>query len=311
MIIQCRQCRTKFKFDDAFMQGSGVWLRCSRCGHVYFQENPLMKPEPVLPLEPAKPLQVPSQAEKSAELSTESPSVSNRVGDDLHAPDKIIEKKNNLNEEINLYIEEIPEESISGGNEEVVQQKLPSPKSSVKIWKIAVWSVLVILIIPVVIYYLVFPELGEQIIKNVLVSVGISEPAKPEIVINQAVKLQDVRHRMINNYILGQIGVVEGNAVNRADYPISRIQIKGEILDAYSVVLGEHTSYAGNILTDEELTNLSEKEILIKLSQPEGLNNSNDKIMPNGQIPFMIVFSHEPAGVIKTTVVTVGAERLL
>ena len=58
---------------------------------------------------------------------------------------------------------------------------------------------------------------------------------------------------MINNYILGQIGVVEGNAVNRADYPISRIQIKGEIVDAYSVVLGEHTSYAGNILTDEEL----------------------------------------------------------
>jgi predicted Zn finger-like uncharacterized protein len=311
MIIQCRQCRTKFKFDDAFMQGSGVWLRCSRCGHVYFQENPLMKPEPDLPLESAKPVAAPSQAEKSAELSTESPSVSNRVGDDLHAPDKIIEKKNNLNEEINLYIEEIPEESISGGNEEVVQKELPFPKSSVKIWKIAVWSVFVILIIPAVIYFLVFPEFGEQIIKNVLVSVGISEPAKPEIVISQAVKLQDVRHRIINNYILGQIGIVEGNAVNRADYPISRIQIKGEILDAYSVVLGEHTSYAGNILTDEELTNLSEEEILIKLSHPEGLNNSNDKIMPNGQIPFMIVFSHEPAGVIKTTVVTVGAERLL
>jgi len=120
-----------------------------------------------------------------------------------------------------------------------------------------------------------------------------------------------VRHRLINNYILGQIGIVEGTAVNRADYPISRILINGEILDAYSVVLGEHTSYAGNILTDEELTNLSEEEILLKLSQPQGLNNSDDKIMPNGQIPFMIVFSHEPAGVIKTTVVTVGAERLL
>jgi hypothetical protein len=222
-----------------------------------------------------------------------------------------METKNNLNEEIKLDIEKIPEESISGKNDEVEQKELAFPKSSGKIWKIAVWSVFVILIIPSIIYFLVFPELGEQIIKNVLVSVGISEPAKPEIVISQAVKLQDVKHRIINNYILGQIGIVEGNAVNRADYPISRIQIKGEILDAYSVVLGEHTSYAGNILTDEELTNLSEEEILIKLSQPEGLNNSNDKIMPNGQIPFMVVFSREPAGVIKTTVVTVGAERLL
>ena len=57
MIIQCRQCRTKFKFDDALMQGNGMWLRCSRCGHVYFQENPLMKPETDLPSETAKPVE--------------------------------------------------------------------------------------------------------------------------------------------------------------------------------------------------------------------------------------------------------------
>lgn len=311
MIIQCRQCRTKFKFDDTLMQGSGVWLRCSRCGHVYFQENHLMKPETDLPSELPKLVEEPIPAENSAELSTESPSIGYRDADGFHSLDKVMETKKYLKDEVNLDMEKTPEESISGKNEEVVQKKLASPKSSGKIWKIAAWSVFVILIIPAAIYFLVFPEFGEQIINNVLVSVGISEPAKPEIVVSQAVKLQDVRHRMINNYILGQIGVVEGTAVNRADYPISRILIKGEILDAYSVVLGEHTSYAGNILTDEELTNLSEEEILIKLSQPEGLNNSNDKIMPNGQIPFMIVFSREPAGVIKTTVVTVGAERLL
>ncbi|KFO67397.1 hypothetical protein ER57_10955 [Smithella sp. SCADC] len=55
MIIQCRQCRTKFRFDDNLMHGAGVWLRCSRCGHVYFQENALMKPEKDLPSEPVKP----------------------------------------------------------------------------------------------------------------------------------------------------------------------------------------------------------------------------------------------------------------
>jgi predicted Zn finger-like uncharacterized protein len=317
MIIQCKQCRTKFKFDDSLMQGSGVWLRCSRCGHVYYQENHLLKPEAILPSEPVKPVEesIPVEkampVEKSTELPAQSPSVVYRDADGFHSLDKVMETKKYLNEEINLDVEKIPEENITGENEEVVQKKLASPKNSGKIWKIAVWSVFVILIIPAVIYFLVFPEIGDQIIKNVLVSVGISEPAHPAVAINQVVRLQDVRHRVINNYILGQIGVVEGTAVNRADYPVSRIMIKGEILDAYSVVLGDHTSYAGNILTDEELTNLSEEEILMKLSHPEGLNNSNDKIMPNGQIPFMIVFSHEPAGVIKTTVVTVGAERLL
>jgi hypothetical protein len=52
---------------------------------------------------------------------------------------------------------------------------------------------------------------------------------------------------VINNYILGQIGVVEGTAINRVDYPISRLLIKGYILDANLVVLGKHTSYVGNI----------------------------------------------------------------
>jgi len=87
--------------------------------------------------------------------------------------------------------------------------------------------------------------------------------------------------------------------------------IKGEIVDAYAVVLGERSSYAGNVLTDEELTILTEEEISRRLAQPEGRNNSNDKIVPNAQIPFMIVFVREPKGVIKTTVMTMGAERLL
>jgi predicted Zn finger-like uncharacterized protein len=319
MIIQCKQCRTKFKFDDALMQGSGVWLRCSRCGHVYYQENPLMKPDAVSPSEPTKPVEEPMPVEKSVpekkitELPSQPSSVGYRDADGFHSLDKAMETKKYLNEEINLDLEKTPEESIGGETEEeeVVQKKIATPKSSGKIWKIAAWSVLVILIIPAIIYFFVFPEFGDQMVKNILVSVGISEPAHQAVAINQVVRLQDVRHRVVNNYILGQLGVVEGTAVNRADYPVSRIMIKGEILDAYSVVLGDHTSYAGNILTDEELTNLSEEEILIKLSHPEGLNNSNDKIMPNGQMPFMIVFSHEPAGVIKTTVVTVGAERLL
>jgi predicted Zn finger-like uncharacterized protein len=317
MIIQCKQCRTKFKFDDALMQGSGVWLRCSRCGHVYYQENPLMKPDAVSPSEPAKPVEEPMPVEKSVpeakstKLPFQSPSIGYRDADGFHSLDKVMETKKYLNEEINLDLEKTPEESIGGEKEEVVQEKLALPKSFGKIWKIAVWSVFVILIIPAIIYFFVFPEFGDQIVKNVLVSVGISEPAHQAVAINQVVRLQDVRHRVVNNYILGQLGVVEGTAVNRADYSVSRIMIKGEILDAYSVVLGDHTIYAGNILTDDELTNLSEEEILMKLSHPEGLNNSNDKIMPNGQIPFMIVFSHEPAGVIKTTVVTVGVERLL
>jgi predicted Zn finger-like uncharacterized protein len=353
MIIQCKQCRTKFRFDDTFMQGSGVWLRCSRCGHVYFQENThinktelnsLSGPEPAAMEEEIVPT-----IEESAKLPDETPSVFHRDEHGIKSLDKIMAARKRFSEEIDSDVEKTQEKSLSmetpepaiiekparaakieknENNEEPEiiakpatpeKKKISSRKGSGKAWKIAVWSVLVIVIIPGVIYFYALPQFGDQLINSSDYLIkkfdeyrGVSqEPVKSGGVINQMVKLQDVRYRRINNYILGQIGVLEGTAVNRADYPLSRIQVKGEIVDAYSVVLGERPSYAGNILTDEESTNLPEEEILLKLLRPEGLNNSNDKIMPNGQIPFMIVFPNEPAGVIKTTVMTIGAERLL
>jgi predicted Zn finger-like uncharacterized protein len=334
MIIQCKQCRTKFRFDDSHMQGSGVWLRCSRCGHVYFQENPQAKkpvmdsspiPEPVAPQEEIIP------AEETVQSYDETPSVFHRDEHGLKSLDKIMSSRKYVSDDIDLGVEKTPEESFSETDEKIEKEekeeikevkkkkkKLSSPKRSGNAWKIVLWSILVVVVIPFAVYYFVFPQFGEQLadsgeylIKIINEYRGVSEPATSGAFINQMVKLQDVRYRRINNYTLGQIGVLEGAAVNRADYPVSRIKIKGEIVDAYSVVLGDRTNYAGNILTDDELTNLSEEEISKKLLRPEGLNNSNDKIMPGGQIPFMIVFPNEPSGVIKTTVVTVGAERLL
>jgi hypothetical protein len=329
MIIQCRQCRTKFYLDDALMQGDGMWMRCSRCQHVFFQDNPLIIREEIeTPLVPGSVFsEGPIPAKRSTDLTKEVPPVPDRDEDIVRFLDNVMEAKKTVNDEVNLEIEKTSRESIGKENfvsaersaafrdlrekvEDFEQKKPLSKKSSRKTWKVIVWAVLVIVVIPVVIYFFIFPQLGDRFIKIANKYIGEQEPVRPEVVIGQ-VKLQDIRQRMLNNYVLGQIRVMEGTAVNQADYSISRIVIKGAIVDAFAVVLGERTSYAGNVLTDDELTNLPEEEILRKLSQPEGRNNLNDKISPNGQIPFMIVFTREPAGVIKTTVTTIGAERLL
>ncbi|HNY51096.1 MAG TPA: DUF3426 domain-containing protein [Smithella sp.] len=336
MIIQCKQCRTKFRFDDSNMQGSGIWLRCSRCGHVYFQENPKAKQPAPAPLTETE--FVPAREEATHTEAASGPSVEATSMVHKDEADKSVEQiqavRKRVTEDIDLRREKTQEDSVSEKDEEIIKaqtiekdqeteqtnaEQKPVRKRSGGAWKMALWSALVIVIIPLVIYFFALPQYGEQLIKSgeYLINqfneyTGISKPLPTSgAFINQMVKLQDARYRRINNYILGQIGVLEGTAVNRAEFPLARIQVKGEIVDAYSVVLGERSSYAGNILTDEELTNLSEEEIIMKLLQPEGLKNSNDKIMPNGQIPFMIVFPNEPLGVIKTTVVTIGAERLL
>jgi predicted Zn finger-like uncharacterized protein len=314
MIISCRQCRTKFRFADELMEGDGVWMRCSHCQHVFFQDNP----------QTAKPGQEPT--DKGDLFSTEEtlpvrPPISGSDEDVTLFPDHGMKKSGSGREpapeiEKPSNPENKEDESAAAFELTAEDNKQKAGRTSSgghwKVLKVAAWVIAVIVVIPAVIYTFIFPEMGDRLLKfvNSYIDIGIREPARPEIVAGQ-VKLQDIRQRMLNNYVLGPIRIVEGTAVNQADYPISRIVIKGEIVDAYAVILGERASYAGNVLNDEELSVLPEEDILKRLSRPEGGSNTNDKIMPNGMIPFMIVFAREPAGVIKTTVKTIGAERLL
>ncbi len=48
MIIECKKCGTKYRFDESQIEGDGVWVRCTRCEETFFQENPLTEfPPPV------------------------------------------------------------------------------------------------------------------------------------------------------------------------------------------------------------------------------------------------------------------------
>lgn len=316
MIIQCRQCRTKFRFADHLMEGDGVWLRCSHCQHVFFQDNPQTeKPDS----EQSARIEE-SLADKTMTLHRTP--VAGSDEDDTPFIDNVAKLKNDSRQKLFPEIEKPLDEETR--EDENVTADLAAEKDNQwtgkstrrrlgKALMIAAWIVAVIVIIPILIYYFVFPQMGSRLLRvvNQYVDIGIRPtPPSPEVVTGQ-VKLQDIRQRILSNYILGPIRIVEGTAVNQADYSISRIAVKGEIVDAYAVILGERVAYAGNTLTDEELMTLPEEAMLAKLARPEGNNNSNDKIMPNGMIPFMIVFTGEPGGVIKTTVKTVGAERLL
>ena len=303
MIIQCRQCRTKYSFDDALMHGDGVWMRCSRCQHVFFHDSPHTVKKPVVaPLnQPLAFMQDLPSANGDDDAYYEKMLNSAKDSDVIQFLDNVMDEKNQYSKELDAMIQQ----------DEEFEQTIPMEgKGFWKTWKIAVWSIFVILIIPAVFYFLVFPQYGDRLVKIANIYFGAPEPEQKDVVTGQ-VKLQDIRQRILNNYILGQIRIVEGTAVNQADYPISRVAIKGEIVDAYAVVLSERSSFAGNVLTEEELTTLSEEEIIRILAQPSGRNNANDQVLPNGHIPFMLVFAHEPPGLIKTTLMTIGAERLL
>jgi len=198
------------------------------------------------------------------------------------------------------------------------EQPLPPIHKKSRRWKAVLWTVLVVFVIPAVISFVIFPKLGERYmklgehgVKQILNLFGGSKPSNGEYVAG-FVKVQDFRQRFVRNDTLGRsIRIVEGTVLNQSDFSIARIMVKVELLDSDSDVLNERVSYAGNVLTDQELSTLSEDEIMKRLSMPEGRNNLNERVIPNGQIPFMIVFTKDPPGTFKTSVIVSGAERLL
>ena len=334
MIVQCKQCRTKFRFDDAQVEGDGLWMRCSRCQHVFFQENPLKTSSqadsqqlPIAgspdhpPERPAGRLSFEAAGVARASLTRDEDvkSFLQDVLTDEKATESRREREPRSTQRAGMNLTDIEfspavENLEEPGESQEIADETPTPPPRKKrrwlkimLW---VWVILIIVVIPAVFYFVISPQLGDRYIQIARKYVGVSQQPGGQSVIGQ-VKLQDIRQRVVNNYILGNIRIVEGTAVNQADYSVARVMVKAEILDAYAVILDEKASYAGNVLTDDELTNMSAEEIMKRLSLPEGRDNSNERVIPNGRIPFMIIFPRDPQGAIKTTVTIAGAERLL
>ena len=119
------------------------------------------------------------------------------------------------------------------------------------------------------------------------------------------IKVIDVRQRFIRNTSMGRnIRIIEGVVKNNTAANISKVKLSGELYDSEgSLLLTSKTSLAGNVLTDDKLENLDEDKIFSALSIAPASNLSEATIPPMGQVPFMIVFAREPAGVFKLVII--------
>jgi predicted Zn finger-like uncharacterized protein len=347
MIIQCRKCETRFRFDDTLMAGDGVWVRCSRCQHVFFQRRSAGDASAVE-------LEIPSvrisdarrnlddrfpaagdqlkRMEKLAETAPPTPiRVEREPEADFGREPSIQELRADFGREPSIegLDEDLGKETLAGPaaadeNESMeMAEEEPSADGTERTgWGRTVLKLIALLVFVGVVagtvYLYLFPEMRTQVLtwaapwlQGVPVLENLVPPQmKGDGTVPAPVHIKDIRQRSVANLLAGNLRVIEGVAVNQAPYPLARIRVRLVIADAYDVVLGEKIVYCGNLLTDAELGALAEAEIQRELSIPQGSDVSNERIAPNGEIPFMIVFNQEQAGAIKTTVIPGGADRL-
>jgi predicted Zn finger-like uncharacterized protein len=338
MIIQCRKCETRFRFDETQVEGVGFWVRCSRCRDVFFQERSVVG-EPLYPPAVAEPEITSVRISDAKRISDEQISFEEEPSPPperermeisplpRRAADREISSEN-AKESIVKVIEEGFEKESDGDKasdwedemddeEFLLEDEPPRRRWGRLILKVAALLVCAVLIAGGL-YLWMFPEVRTKAaewvspwFKNVPVVDKLlgSEPKSVETV-QAPIRLKDVRQRSVANLLGANLRVIEGIAVNQSPYFQSKIRVRVVISDANDAVLGEKTVYCGNILTDAELNTLAESEIQRELTIPQGTDVINEKVAPNGEIPFMIVFSQEQAGAVKTVVVPAGAERV-
>ena len=353
MIIQCRKCETRFRFDDTLIEGDGVWVRCSRCQHVFFQQrsasdisavNPEIpsvrisdarrSPDDRFPAagerfqrtetqaEAAPPTPIRAEREPEADFGRE-PSIAG-LGEDLGKETLVGPAAVDEKEGVEMVKETLARLAAADEKEgmEMVEEEPPAGGTGKTGWGRTFLKLMALLVFVVVVagmvYLYLFPDIRTQVLTWAAPWLR-GAPVLENLVAPQMknggtalapVRIKDIRQRSVANLLAGNLRVIEGVAVNQAPYPLARIRVRLVIADAYDVVLGEKIVYCGNLLTDAELGALAENEIQRELSIQQGSDVSNERIAPNGEIPFMIVFNQEQAGAIKTTVIPGGADRL-
>ncbi|MCK9362994.1 MAG: zinc-ribbon domain-containing protein [Syntrophales bacterium] len=338
MIIQCPKCETQYRFDDSLLAGDGAWVRCSRCQNVFFQLQPAnhrlgesdeiasvrisdakRAPDDRFPpgngtmgnadekITQAAPLAEQPLAESEPVIDVKSDPLSGLPDHDIKPEDlSLLGQVNETEEELR----------------EKVAKPQQRPKKRRRWGRIILALIALLLFIAIVagaVVLFVSPEIRSEALKEAapylqgipvlenLVPVEKTDTKAPF----EALLVKDLRQRTVTNIITGSLHVIEGIVVNQAAYPVSGIKVRLVVADPYDVVLGQKIVYCGNTLTDEELGAMTEAEIQRELSIPQGSDFSGERVLPNGEIPFMIVFMQEQTGALKTSVTIAGAERAL
>ena len=106
----------------------------------------------------------------------------------------------------------------------------------------------------------------------------------------------------------GNILILTGKVRNNYSEPRSFIYLRGHLLSSDEKTLADRFAYAGNVLSEEDLTELPMAEIIPRLLIKGGKENININIQPGAEIPFMMVFDNVPDGTEQYRIDAVGSD---
>ncbi|MFP4083287.1 MAG: DUF3426 domain-containing protein [Desulfonatronovibrio sp.] len=255
MIVQCPNCSTKYNFDDSKFQNE-VKVRCTRCQHVFK-------------------LSALNEEDSSDDFSEDDFSLGASSGNKKQDIPKPEWDPDDMNIDIT------PAAQQSQDRKTLMRNSLIA---------------LCIIIILALGAYLAYTRLDGSL--NIpFVTPEEEEPEEQTEFTEEDVKdisLDNIRQYFVSNDKIGQLFVIEGQAVNNFQEPKSMIKLKASLYDDQGSVVVEKEFLCGNVASLFQLQVSDQEELESTLQARLGILTSNKLVEPDNHVPFMTVFYNPP-----------------
>jgi len=134
-----------------------------------------------------------------------------------------------------------------------------------------------------------------------------SEPEDSSGGLKLALVKESMAAEFVANPSAGLLCVVKGQVRNSYNQPRSGMRVTVKLYKAGNAVVKTATVFAGNVLSNQELSSLDLIAINARLKNSTGANNMNVGVKPGRSVPFMAVFSNLPDGVDEYSVEVAGS----
>lgn len=251
-----------------------------------------MEPEPVVEEEPEEllglelDLDTEPVAEKTPEKAEEEVEPEAEAKEEPEKPDLEFELEGADEEETKKEVEEAVDLGSQADQPEAEEVEKPPETTPAKKKRIST-PVLVALIIAL----LTGGAYGTYVvlIKIPFIS-DLVEPAVQDEAGNLKIITFDIADKFIDDSRSGKLFIISGKIKN--EYPGARsfIRVTGKLYTKERVLSKTATIYCGNVLSDQDLSDMDMNSINKRLLNPFGDNKSNVNIKPGKELPFMMVF---------------------
>jgi predicted Zn finger-like uncharacterized protein len=336
MIIECKQCESKFNLDEGLLREEGSKVRCSVCKSVFRAYPPGLAPSaevnrtvvdqnlgrtvtldspPAFKEKSPGPLLEDASAAGLAEALQEGAEMKRA---EALSPEQIPEEEEELRFDFEEDVERGPEGDRVRSTEarETAERK---PEASQQAEKTSqkrkrrggltgvLMTVLIIVLLltgaGAALFYFA-PEYIPEPLTSYLGVAGKPEVKDPGV---RRLSFKAVSGKFHASNKAGNLFCIQGMVFN--NYPGSRsfIRVKGSLLDEKGAAVKQKLAFAGNTFSENELKDLSLEQINQSLSNRTGKGNINVNVKPQASVPFMIVFEELPENLSEFTVEAVSS----